>query len=84
MDVIDEALATKSTDRTLGLPIRAAVRIGKLTLNRYYGLTDASDVYRIAMGKHSLSHTLSLSNPHFFSSTPTSQVTIFQERRLGR
>lgn len=51
MDVIDESLATKSTDRALGLPIRAAVRIGKLTLNRYYALTDASDIYRIAMGE---------------------------------
>jgi hypothetical protein len=52
MDVIDEALATKSRDRTLSLPIRAAVRIGKITLNRYYALTDASEIYRIAMGSY--------------------------------
>jgi hypothetical protein len=30
-------------------PIRAALAMGKKTLNRYYTLTDASEVYRIAM-----------------------------------
>jgi len=32
--------------------IHAAIRIGKQTLDRYYSLTDASEVYRIAMGKY--------------------------------
>ena len=31
--------------------IRAALAIGKKTLNRYYNKTDHSEVYRIAMGK---------------------------------
>jgi hypothetical protein len=30
--------------------IRAALALGKQTLNRYYNKTDHSDVYRIAMG----------------------------------
>jgi hypothetical protein len=31
--------------------IRAAVEIAKTTLNKYYSLTDSSELYRIAMGK---------------------------------
>jgi hypothetical protein len=31
--------------------VRAAIKIAKKTLNRYYSLTDASELYRIAMGK---------------------------------
>ena len=30
--------------------IKAAVGLGKRTLNRYYSKTDESEVYRIAMG----------------------------------
>lgn len=50
MDRIDEVLTTYSQDRKLSSPIRAAVTLAKKTLNRYYELTDSSDVYRIAMG----------------------------------
>lgn len=50
MDMVDETLTSKASDRTLTLSIRAAVSLGKKTLNRYYELTDSSDVYRIAMG----------------------------------
>lgn len=32
------------------LAIRAALKIAKNTLNRYYSLTDESETYRIAMG----------------------------------
>ena len=35
--------------------MRAALGIGKRTLNRYYNKTDYSEVYRIAMGKSLLS-----------------------------
>ena len=50
MDRIDEVLTTYSQDRKLSSPIHAAVTLAKKTLNRYYELTDSSDVYRIAMG----------------------------------
>jgi len=36
--------------------IRAALKLAKRTLNRYYSLTDASETYRVAMGE--LSSTL--------------------------
>ncbi|KAJ3738414.1 hypothetical protein EV360DRAFT_58155, partial [Lentinula raphanica] len=51
MDIIDEAFATGILNgETLSEPIRHALSIGKRTLNKYYSLTDDSDLYRIAMG----------------------------------
>jgi hypothetical protein len=35
--------------------VRAAIKIAKKTLNRYYSLTDASELFRITMGKLSIS-----------------------------
>ena len=61
MDHIDEHLATVAIDNEYPLAIKAALAIGKKTLNRYYDKTDHSEVFRIAMGMHFL--TL----PSFFS-----------------
>jgi hypothetical protein len=36
--------------KTLHPALRAALRIAKITLNRYYSLTDESETYRIVMG----------------------------------
>jgi hypothetical protein len=51
MDHIDEVLTTDSLSATYSPSIWAALSIGKKTLNRYYNVTDHSEVYRIAMGK---------------------------------
>lgn len=51
MDLIDERLTSYSLNRKYSSSIRAAVRLAKKTLNRYYQLTDSSEVYRIAMGE---------------------------------
>ena len=51
MDHIDEYLATASQNVKYSEAIRAALALGKKTLNRYYNKTDHSEVYRIAMGK---------------------------------
>jgi hypothetical protein len=51
MDHIDEYLATASQNVKYSEAIRAALALGKKTLNRYYDKTDHSEVYRIAMGK---------------------------------
>jgi len=51
MDHIDEILTTESLDHNFAASIRAALAIGKKTLNRYYNLTDSSEVYRIAMSE---------------------------------
>ncbi len=55
MDKLDNMLATAiitkdSGDVTLSAPIKAALLVAKNTLNRYYNLTDASELYRIAIG----------------------------------
>ena len=50
MDHIDEHLASASISQKYDPAIRAALAIGKKTLNRYYDRTDHSELYRIAMG----------------------------------
>lgn len=51
MDAIDEQFATGIVEgRELSMPLKQALAIGKRTLNKYYALTDASDIYRMAMG----------------------------------
>ncbi|KAG1760961.1 hypothetical protein EDD22DRAFT_780434 [Suillus occidentalis] len=57
MDLIDEKLMTYSLDNKYLPAIHAAVGLAKKTLNRYYQLTDHSDVYHIAMILH-LHHKL--------------------------
>jgi hypothetical protein len=52
MDVIDEQLTNDSLNRTrFDALIRASLGVAKRTLNRYYNMTDWSEVYRIAMGE---------------------------------
>jgi len=57
MDHIDHVLASQSVDHNYDTPIRAALAMGKKTLNRYYMLTDSSEVYRIAMGIFSIQYS---------------------------
>ena len=53
MDHIDEILTTNAIDKISFEPcIRAAATLAKKTLNRYYDMTDHSEVYRIAMGMY--------------------------------
>jgi hypothetical protein len=54
MDHIDEHLASAAINQKYDPAIRAAVAIGKKTLNRYYDRTDHSELYRIAMGTYHL------------------------------
>ena len=50
MDFINDKLTAHAHNRTLSPAIKASLELGKKTLNRYYSLTDLSEVYRIAMG----------------------------------
>ncbi|KAE9396326.1 hypothetical protein BT96DRAFT_785405, partial [Gymnopus androsaceus JB14] len=53
MDTIDEAFATGIIDQEiLSEPIRHALSTGKKTLNKYYTLTNNSDIYCMAMILH--------------------------------
>ena len=49
MDHIEEKLSIGSLAMSNNPAIRAVLTIAQKTLNRYYGLTDSSEVYRIAM-----------------------------------
>lgn len=51
MDHMDNMLDEFSRNTDYSLAIRSAIDLAKRTLNRYYSLTDASEVYRIAMSK---------------------------------
>jgi hypothetical protein len=51
MDHIDTYLATTIRDKSISAGLQGALALGKRTLNRYYNMTDSSDIYRIAMGK---------------------------------
>ena len=49
MDFINDRLSTQIKDCSLSPAIKASLSLGKQTLNKYYLLTDSSEVYRIAM-----------------------------------
>jgi len=49
MDHTDQHLATAAINNKYSSAIRAALAIGKKTLNWYYDSTDHSEVYQIAM-----------------------------------
>ena len=51
MDHIDTYLTTVSQDLKYLSAIRASVALRKTHLNKYYDMTDNSEVYRIAMSK---------------------------------
>jgi hypothetical protein len=52
MDHIDEMLTMSSLNSMYPPSIRAALSIAKKTSNRYYNVTDQSEVYRIAMSEY--------------------------------
>ena len=49
MDIIDKHLATAALNNKYEPSIQAALVVGKRHLNKYYNMTDHSDLYRIAM-----------------------------------
>ena len=50
MDYIDKHLASGSINTKYLPSNQASMLIGKQLLNKYYNMTDHSEVYRIAMG----------------------------------
>ena len=61
MDHLDQHLATSALNLALPASIRAVATLGKHTLNKYYTMTNHSEVYRIAMGKFHHLRTILLS-----------------------
>jgi len=62
MDHLDEHLTNATLNPKYPMSIKAAIAIGKKTLNRYYDKTDHSEVFRIAMGMISFILLISLAN----------------------
>jgi len=62
MDYIDKHLASGALNVKYMLLIQAAMLIGKQLLNKYYNMSDHSEVYRIAMGTFSSVILLLVSN----------------------
>lgn len=79
MDHIDSKLATDARNNKNPLSIKAALAVGKKTLNRYYDKTNHSEIFRIAMGMFLSSSVLSLST----SAPPSPQTAIFLRCWLG-
>ena len=55
INYINETFTNGTLDQTLDPAIKAAIGLTKKTLNRYYSLTDSSDLYHITMGMHGMS-----------------------------
>ena len=83
MDHIDEHLASATAGATYSPAMRAALSIGKCTLNRYYNKTDHSEVYRIAMGEYSYPLNRLNSHSNHISPPSPSQASILQECWMG-
>lgn len=80
MDHLDEHLASAAINHKYDPAIRAAVAIGKKTLNRYYDRTDHSELYRIAMGMSVYASPLfgEKLNKTFLVLHPRHKLTYFQ------
>ena len=88
MDYIDSVLTNAiitgtSKRHKLLSSIKAALVIGKHTLNRYYDRTDHSEVFRIAMGMFNFLALRLDMLIYLYSSTPSTQAAVFQERRMA-
>lgn len=51
MDYLDAQLTASALNPLYADSIKSAIALGKRTLNRYYDMTDHSEIYRIAMGE---------------------------------
>ncbi len=62
MDHIDTHLITASQNMKYSPAIRASLALGKAHLNKYYNMTDHSEVYCIAMSEFLLLYSILISN----------------------
>ena len=83
MDHIDEHLTTAALSADYPKAIKAALAIGKKTLNRYYNKTDHSKTFRIAMGMFfNLQYVKQLID-FILSFTSSTQARILRKGRMG-
>jgi hypothetical protein len=85
MDHMHATLKASIDDESIDLSIRAALSLGVQLLNKYYSLTDESEVYRIAISKSFVISTLEIQLllTYCHSTSPELQAQVFQEGRVG-
>ena len=55
MDTIDQCFAMASmNDTCFPLPLKVALDLGKRIMNKYYDLTDESEIYQVSISKFTL------------------------------
>jgi hypothetical protein len=75
MDRMHDSLLAACNNENYSPAIRAALKIGMNLLNKYYSITDNSEVYRIAMSTLIFFFGLGrFSNFYLFSSSPKAQA----------
>jgi hypothetical protein len=83
MDHIDEHLATATLSADYSKAIKAALAIGKATLNWYYNKKDHSEIYRITMGMFSIFNTFNSYLIFNLSFTSSTQAQILSKGWMG-
>lgn len=84
MDAIDERLTNASiSNQRYAAPIRAALTIGKRVLNKYYSLSDGSDVYRISMSTCPCLVSCLPTHSRSTSSSSVTQTRLFSQAGLA-
>jgi len=86
MDYIDDHLASGSLNPKYLPSIQASMLIGKKLLNKYYNMTDHSEVYRIAMGTATPPLPFIFRFTAMFASSfrPQAKARLLPGRRVGR
>ena len=81
MDYIDQQLTNSALNPKYSKSIKTAISLGKRTLNRYYDMTDHSEIYQIAMGKFYFINSLSYVSHHDPSTslTPRHKLNYFKK-----
>ena len=78
-----ELVAAANNTTNYSPALRAALSLRKSLLNRYYSLTDDSEVYHIAISMYHFICLLYNNNKNITSSPPKIQTKIFQEAGMG-
>jgi len=81
MDTIDHAFTTASMDDdNFSLPIKVALELGKRIMNKYYNLTDESEIYHVSIGTLFLFIAL-LCLTHFIVLHPGLKTQYFKDNK---
>jgi hypothetical protein len=84
MDKMHTELTTAIENFNYSPALKAALSLGKSVLDKYYSLSDDSEIYRIAMGKYNIIHSNYCQSNYIISPTSEAQTQVFREAELGR